>query len=372
MPIRILQVVTQMDRAGLETMLMNYYRQIDRECLQFDFLKHREKSGAYDKEIIALGGRIYHVPAIAPRSFPRYLKALETFFTEHPEYRVVHSHLDALSGFVLQAAKKAGLPVRIAHSHNNGFERDYKFPIRLAAKQLLPMCATHYWGCSSEALRFLFGKNLMSDPKWRILPNAIDLDRFTFSPTVRREIRQELELGDALVLGHIGRICYQKNQEFLLEIFAEVKKRREDTILLLIGDGKDREVLLERARKLRVEDSIRMMGVREDIPRLLQGMDLFLLPSRFEGLGIVLLEAQAAGLWCLVSDRVSREGNLAGQVVYWPLERSPADWAEKALALAEKGRAVVRREVFREAGYDIVSAAKSLEQEYMRLWRDGS
>ena len=371
-PIRILQFVAQMDRAGLETMLMTYYRRMDRERIQFDFLKHREELGDYDEEIISLGGKIYHIPAITPQNFPGYLKALDHFFTEHPDYRVVHAHLDALSSFVLRAAKKAGVPVRIAHSHNNGFEKSWKRPLRLVAKELLPRYATHYWGCSQEALCFLFGKDPEDIHPRRVLPNAIEPERFVFDPVVRHKIRQEMMLEDHFVLGHIGRFCYQKNQAFLLEIFTEIKKRQSNAVLLMIGDGKTREILLERARRLRVEDSVRMMGVRADIPRLLQGMDLFLLPSRFEGLGIVLLEAQMAGLRCLVSDRVSQTGNLTGQVVYWPLERSPADWAKKALELASRGRTAVCREVFQEAGYDIVSAARSLEEEYMRLWRDGS
>ena len=369
--IRVLQVVTQMDRAGLETMLMNYYRWIDRDQIQFDFLKHREAQGDYDEEITLLGGKIYHVPAITPLKFPQYLKALYLFFEDHSGYQIVHAHLDALSSFVLQAAKKAGVPIRIAHSHNNGFEKNWKLPLRLTAKKILHRSATHFWGCSPEALRFLFGKDPSNDCRRRILQNAIDLGKFSFDPAVRKEIRQKLALEGHLVLGHIGRFCYQKNQEFLLEIFAEIKKRREDSILLLIGDGKDHEMLLEKAYKLQVEDSVRMMGVREDIPKLLQGMDLFLLPSRFEGLGIVLVEAQMAGLRCLASDRVSREADLTGQVVYWPLERSPSDWAEKALELEAKGRTEVCRESFQKAGYDIASAAKSLELEYMRLWRDG-
>lgn len=372
MPIRILQVVTRMDRAGLETMLMNYYRRIDRHRVQFDFLTHRAEPGDYDREIIAMGGHIYHLPPISPKTFPQYIRKLNGFFSEHPGYRVVHAHLDALSGFVLWAAKKAGVSVRIAHSHNNGFEKDQKYPLRLAAQRLLPLYATHYWGCSPEALRFLFGRRLMEARQGRVIPNAIELDHFAFDPMTRAEVRKELKLGDCLVLGHIGRLCFQKNQEFLLEVFSEIKKRRPDAVLLLIGDGKDRDALVRQATELGVMDSLRLLGVRDDVPQLLQAMDVFLLPSRFEGLGIVLLEAQMAGLWCLVSDKVSREGNLTGQVVYWPLESSPANWAEKALVLAGKGREVVHREVFQEAGYDIASAARWLEEEYERLWNGGS
>lgn len=372
MPIRILQVVTQMDRAGLETMLMNYYRQMDRRKIQFDFLTHREEPGDYDQEITALGGYIYHVPPITPRGFLRYRRGLDDFFCEHREYRVVHAHLDALSGFVLQAAKKAGVPVRIAHSHNNGFEKDWKLPLRLAARRLLPRYATHCWGCSPEALRFLFGKRPVESHREKVLPNAIELDRFAFDPMIRAAVRKELELEDHLVLGHVGRLCFQKNQGFLLEVLAEVKKIRSDALLLLVGDGKEREQLEQQAQALGVTDSLRLLGVRADVSRLLQAMDLFLLPSRFEGLGIVLLEAQMSGLRCLASDRVSREGDLTGQVIFYPLEERPKGWAEKALSLAEKGRVPVRREAFREAGYEIVSAARTLEEEYERLWNDGS
>lgn len=371
MPLRVLQVVTQMHRAGLETMLMNYYRHINRDNIQFDFLVHRTGTFAYDEEILSLGGKIYHVPPIALKEFPSYLKALHSFFSEHSAYPIVHCHLDALSGFALHAAKEAGIPVRIAHSHNNGFEKDFKLPFRLVAKKLIPKSATHYWGCSQEALQFLFGSKLSSGPNAKVIPNAIDPDSFRFNLNIRKKMRLELGIDDCFVLGNIGRLCYQKNQEFLLDIFHSVLQKRPKSALLLVGGGKDENHLRAYAQSLHIQDSVYFLGVRRDIPDLMQAMDFFVLPSRFEGLGIVLIEAQAAGLPCLASDKVSSEANLTGTVMFYPLSCSPEQWGEQILNFTPVDRCFPEK-AFSQSGYDIRQAVQMLEQEYVSLYSDFS
>lgn len=363
-PIRVLQVVTQMHRAGLETMLMNYYRQIDREKVQFDFLVHREGDFEYDDEIRALGGRIYRVPSISPKTFLSYRKALKVFFATHREYRVVHAHLDALSAFCLAAAQMAGVPVRIAHSHNNYFETDAKLPLRIIAKRFIPCYATHFWGCSREALTFMFGKKC----KGMILPNAIDMEKFRFSSEERETLRKELNLTNAFVVGHIGRFSQQKNHGFLLDVFAKILKKRPDAVLIMAGTGPLEEMVRQKAMRMGIFDRMRFLGSREDIARYYSAMDVFLLPSLFEGFGIVLLEAQVSGLWCVSSDNITREVDVTERIVHLPLTKTADEWAETVLKCAESSFHREYEETERLQEYDIKAAAEKLQQEYMRLW----
>ena len=213
--LRILQAVNIMDRAGLESMLMNYYRHIDRERIQFDFLSHRDCEGAYDSEIRELGGKIYHAPRLYPQNLKKYSQFMQTFYNEHPEYKIIHSHIDAMSYFVLSAAKLNNVPVRIAHSHSSKLEMDYKFPIKYFGLKKISSVATEYCACGKIAGEFMF-----SDGKFNIVRNAIDLTKFRYDRGIRSNIRKSLGLSGKFVIGHVGRYCKIKNQMFLLDIFA--------------------------------------------------------------------------------------------------------------------------------------------------------
>lgn len=366
-PIRVLQIVNGMQRAGLETMLMNYYRNIDRKKVQFDFLVHTNKECAYDQEIITLGGNIYHIRPMRISDFGSYLRELDDFFKQHC-YQIVHSHLDALSGFALRAAANNNVPIRIAHSHNNGFEKDKKLILRLMAKNLIPHFATHYWGCSWDAARFMFGQNISALPSCGVLPNAIDLKAFFYSEKSRREIRQELCVENMLVLGNIGRFCYQKNHEFLMKIFQQVHIARPESVLLLIGEGEYEDRIRRQIERLGLTDSVRLLGVRKDIPKLLSAMDVFVLPSRFEGLGIVLLEAQANGLSCFASDTVAKEVNATGRIKFLSLSSSAEQWARQIVA-SDISR-YDKTELIKNAGYDIEEASLKLINMYRGLYDD--
>lgn len=223
-PIRVLQVVTHMNRGGLETMLMNYYRNIDRSKIQFDFLTHRPENEKkdYDDEIRSLGGKIYHMPMLNPFS-PSYMKSLDKFFKEHKEYQIVHSHLDCLSAYPLKAAKKNGVPVRIAHSHNTSQERNLKYLIKDYSKRQIPKYATHLFACGQEAGKWMFGKH-----KFQIMNNAIDAKKFIYNEEVRMEKRKELGLEGKFVIGHVGRFNLQKNHEFLIHCFEAFAEKNTD------------------------------------------------------------------------------------------------------------------------------------------------
>lgn len=232
-PIRVLQVVTHMDRGGLETMLMNYYRHMDREKVQFDFLAHRQERAAYDNEIEALGGKIYRLPRLVPWS-KSYLAALNQFFADHPEYKVVHVHQDCLSSVILKAAKKHNVPVRIAHSHSANQDKNLKYPLKLWYKRDIPKYTTNLFACGRDAGDWMFG-----GAPYQIVNNAIDVSAYTYSPIKRLEMRREMGLADELVIGHVGRFNQPKNHPFLLAIFGCAAEKEPNAVLLLVGGGED-------------------------------------------------------------------------------------------------------------------------------------
>ena len=354
---RILQVVTHMNRGGLETMLMNYYRRIDRKCVQFDFLTPRQGEKDYDAEIRALGGRIYHVPPVNPLS-GGYYRELDRFFTQHPEYRVVHSHLDCMSAFVLRTAQRHGVPVRLAHSHSSNQDRDWKYPIKLWAKRQIPAAATDLFACSRAAGEWMYG-----GAEFRVLPNAVDANAFHFNASLRREVRAELGLDDALVLGHVGRFDRVKNHGFLLDIFAAAEHMEPRSRLMLVGDGDERAAVEDRARELGLEKKVLFLGLRSDVSRLLQAMDVFILPSLYEGLSLAAVEAQAAGLPCLVSDTLPEEAVLTDRVQRLALT-DPGRWARLALRAAGTERQDTRQAIC-AAGFDIAENTRWLEGFYL-------
>lgn len=226
--IHILQSVSNMDRGGIESMLMNYYRHLDRTRFQFDFLVNKKKPGFFDDEIRALGGRIFQSPGVAPQSYPAYLRSMQQLLAQHPEIKVLHAHNEAMQLFALEGAKKAGLPVRIAHAHNTRLPKDAKLPIKWFRKQFIPGAATDYWACGREAGIYYFGQSAW-DARGVTLRNAIDLDRFGYRPEVRAKLRAEYGLNDKLVVGCVARLMAQKNHTRLLDIFAALKKVRPDS-----------------------------------------------------------------------------------------------------------------------------------------------
>ena len=218
MPIRILHIVTYMGRGGLETMIMNYYRHIDRDKIQFDFLVHREFEADYDQEILELGGKIYHISKLIPWS-QSYKNELKKFLKKHPEYKIIHVHQDCLSSVALQCAKECGIPVRIAHSHNSSQDKNWKFLVKKVYMKKIPDYATELLACSKSAGEWMF-----QDHSFGIMKNAIDIKKYEISTMVSNVVRQEFDLKNEIVIGHIGRFAPQKNHRFLIDVFAECLK----------------------------------------------------------------------------------------------------------------------------------------------------
>lgn len=361
-PIRILQVVTYMGRGGLETMLMNYYRHMDRSRVQFDFLTHRQEKADYDDEIAHLGGKIYHLPRLVPWSMG-YRRALNQFFQSHPEYRIVHVHQDCLSSVILKAAQHNGVPVRIAHSHNSSQDKNIKYLIKLYYKQFIPRYATQLFACGEDAGRWMFGGK-----DFRILQNAIDVSAYQFQPGKRARVRSALRIPEEnLVLGHVGRFSHQKNHLFLLDIFSSVHSQNAETTLLLVGDGELRPQIEQKIQDLGLGGSVILTGVRSDVPDLLQAMDLFVFPSLYEGLGIVVVEAQASGLPCIISEHLPSECNITSLVKRIPLRETSSAWANAILNTDSTERDSLTSEISK-AGFDIVQKAKWLQNYYLEQW----
>ncbi len=357
--IRILQVVTHMERGGLESMLMNYYRHIDREKVQFDFLVHRQERSAFDDEIESLGGKIYRLPRLVPWS-KSYLNTLDRFFAEHQEYKIVHVHQDCMSSVILKAAMKHNIPVRIAHSHSANQDKNLKYPIKLWYKRSIPKYATTLFACGKDAGDWMFG-----GAPYKIVNNAIDAAAYTYNTETRLRIRTELGLNDKFVVGHVGRFNQPKNHPFLLEIFAALVKKEPSAVLLLVGGGDDMPKIQAKAQLLGIAQQVRFLGVRSDVADLLQTMDVFVFPSLYEGLPVTMVEAQASGLPCLISDKVPPECILTnGLVNVMPLSASPDTWAEKILEMRNVSRTDRRAEIAAQ-GFDITAEAVKLQEFYI-------
>lgn len=359
--VRVLHIVTNMDRGGLETMLMNYYRHMDREKIQFDFLEHRRDRAAYDDEIESLGGRIFRLPRLNPLSSD-YFHALNAFFAAHPEYRIVHSHLDCMSAYPLCAAKNAKVPVRIAHAHSTSQDRNWKLVFKLISKKLISLYTTDLFACSADAGEWMFGTKDV-----HILPNAIDIERYAFNLLIRNQTRKALGLDDAFVIGHVGRFSAVKNHSFLTDVFAQIKRQEPNSKLLLVGAGSEMQAVQQKVKALGLGADVIFTGVRNDVANLMQAMDVFVFPSLYEGLGIVLIEAQAAGLPCVVSDVIPREAYLTDLVTAEKLSSSVETWAEKILEKREVLRTDRRSEIAAH-GFDITTEAIKLQEFYINAY----
>lgn len=360
-PIRILHVVVNMNRGGAESLIMNLYRKMDRTKIQFDFLTC--KKGLFDKEIVKMGGRIFQIPYITEAGHKGYLRALDIFFAAHSNYKVIHSHMDKMSGLVLQRAQKFGIPFRVAHSHNTRSEggiaaRLYKwyFGTHIISS------ATHLLACSKAAAEWLFSQK---SKEAAILPNGIETEKYVYSAPIQLEMREELGIAeDVLVIGHVGRFAHQKNHTYLIDMFASIQRIVPNAVLILAGDGPLRNQIEQKAHDLKLMEQTRFLGIRSDIERLLQAIDVFVFPSLHEGLPVTLIEAQCAGVPCLVSDRVSSEVDMgAGLIHFLKLKQPPLVWANKIITLKKEKQDA--KSHIEENGYDIRSSANWLKSFYM-------
>ena len=365
-PIRVAQIIGKWLGGGVESVVMNYYRHIDRTKIQFDFICDNDSTNIPYEEIEKLGGRVILIPPY--QKVFKYHKALKKVLKDG-NYKIVHSHINTLSVFSLFAAKCAGVPVRIAHSHSTTNKKEKKKNLlKQVLKPFSRLFATDYMCCSELAGRWLFGNKEYDNGNVYLLNNAIDLDKFKYDEKVRKEKRKELDISDdTLVIGHVGRFVEQKNHRFLIDIFNEVHKEEKNSILLLAGQGPLMDEIKEKVKKLGLEDNVRFLGQRNDINELYQAFDVFLLPSLYEGLPVVGIEAQATGLLCVFSDDMTKEIKILQSTQFLSLNRKASEWAKIIL---DKSKLNCNKDTSKEMSknsFNINAEANKLEEIYRKL-----
>lgn len=360
--IRILQVVPNMNRGGIETLLMNLYRNLDKEKFQFDFLVHHKDIGAYDNEIISLGGKIYYFSVMDDKNIFKYIKDLFCFFKKHQEYKIVHGHMASLAFIYFGVAKICGIKIRIAHSHGDSYLKTLKGYAKFVLFKLTKFFSTYNLACSNNAGRYLFNKK-----PFTVFHNAINVEEFSFNKNLRDEYRKLFDIGeDEIVFGHIGRFNLQKNHIFLIDVFNEIFKIYKKSKLFLVGDGELKKEIIKYIENKECKNQIYLLGVREDTNALYQMFDCFLMPSLFEGLPVVGIEAQAADLPCFFSSNITKEVRISKKCFFYSLEIGSKQWAKdimKNLSFERQNN----ENIISEAGYNIKTNINYLEKLYLDL-----
>lgn len=371
-PIRILYFNGGlMDRGGISTFMMSYYRNMNKNLIHIDFIVHGNKKGIHDEEIRERGGIVYNIP-IKSKNYFKNVKAIKKIYKEG-SYDIVHAHMDAMSIVPLRIAKKYGIKIRIAHSHNTQhLTNNYlKFIANEIARKNITKVATHLFACSKPAAEWLFGNKYIYNNSVYYIKNAIDLEKFKFNEVERNRIRKELNIENAFVIGNVARFDYQKNHMFLIEVFKQTIKSIPNAKLVLVGDGHLKEKITNKVEKLQMSDKVIFTGIREDVNKVMNAFDVFCLPSLFEGLGIVLIEAQVNGLNCVVSNTVPEETNIREGNNFIGLKESLENWVY-FLTLNENNKQsrLTDKTKFIHAGYSIRNEAKKLQDLYIKLWKE--
>lgn len=319
-----------MNRGGAETMVMNYYRHIDRSKVQFDFLLHRQERGAYDDEIEAMGGKIFRIPPIF--NYFAHQNAVNGFFDEHSEYQIIHGHVGELGYCIYKEAKQRGVPTIIAHAHNASCDRNWKWPIRTILKHLIRPYINTPMTCGTDAATWLFGKTVAANAI--MLNNAIGTRLYSYNEETRKKVREEMGWKGHWVIGDVARFSPPKNHMGLLSIFQAVLRKEPKALLVLIGEKTGLyEEVKQKAENLGISHAVQFLGTRTDIPHILQGMDVYCSPSLYEGLSVSMVEAQAAGLRVVTSDKVPQQVAIIPELLsFIPLSAKKNTWVEALLS----------------------------------------
>ena len=359
---RVLQVGLSPNLGGIETCVMGYYRELINQNVQFDFISMYD-SLAGEEEIRALGGEVFFLSNVKRHPW-RFAKELEEVLAKG-QYDVVHVNMLSAANIVpLRVAHKMKVRKVIAHSHNSSSPGILRNVLHYLNKRKIARYATDCFACSKVAAQWLFPADIYHQNKVQLIHNAISVERFLFDAKEQAQICRELNIEDTWVIGHVGRFEEQKNHTFLLDIFNEVVKREPNTVLLLIGEGELMQPAKEKVRALHLEEKVRFLGLRSDVDKLWKSIDVFLFPSLFEGLPMVAVEAQAAGVFMLLADTISTEVQVTDNLEFLSLNQTPSKWAEalckrKAYKKSEANNQQIKEE-FAHAGYTIEAAAKVL------------
>ena len=361
-PVRVAQVIGKVVKGGVEAVVTAYDREMDHEEILFDYYIDADSTESLPEDILRSGARCFVIPPY--RQLPRYIMALVRAFRRE-RYRIVHVHMNTLSVFALSAAWAAGVPVRICHNHSTAHRGEgRRMWLKLLLRPFARTFATDLFACGDYAGRWLYGRKAMERGEVTVVRNAIDVRRFVYDPDVRASVRRRAGWDGAFVVGHIGRFMPQKHHVFLLEIFRCVHAHREGALLLLVGDGPLRGEMEARARDLGIGDAVIFAGTTDRPEDLYQAMDVFCLPSLFEGNPVAAIEAQASGLCVIASSEVSQEARVTDRMRFLPLSAPPEQWAEELLRCEGEDRPDLSKEMT-ESGYDIRRESGDLERYYL-------
>ena len=372
-PIRVLHIVGIMNMGGTENFLMNVYRNIDRNKIQFDFLVTREEKGIFDEEIKNLGGIIYNIPKMETVGYNRYSKILYNFFRKHSEYKIIHCHRDALCAVYLKQAKKTGINTRIAHSHNIDIieNKNFKGYLKILTKNIfrkkVTKYATDFFAWSEEAGLWLFGEKVAKE-ELTIIKNGIDLEKYKYNGSIVENVREKLYIDkDIFLIGHVGRFDLQKNHKFLIKVVKELDKKIDNYKVCLVGEGILKDEIKKLVEKYGLEDRFIFLGIRDNINELMMAFDLFLFPSLFEGLGIVLIEAQATGLKCLVSNNIPKEVDMGLELLKFIELNNEEKWVSEINKIHKDCMysRISNLDKIKERDYSIFDTACFLEEFYI-------
>lgn len=386
-PLIVLHVVGRMDIGGAESRIMDLYRHIDREKIQFYFMQHTSHKCAFEDEVASLGGKVYHVPRFRVTNYFSYRKAWKEFLKEHPEIQVVHGHMTSTAAIYLPIAKKAGVQTTIAHARSAGVDPGLKgYVTRFLRRNLYRKC-DYRFTCSGLAAEAVFGSQKKKNRKAYFIPNAIEVDKFKFKKEIREKLRQSLGIEKAFVIGHVGRFSPMKNHEYMLQILIQCMKMEKEKmlspmVLMFLGDGELKKPIMEKAKEMGIMERVLFLGNQKDVYRYYQAMDFFLLPSFYEGLPGTAIEAQAAGLCGILSDAVTKEAVVTDLLELRSIKEKASVWAEKIVKenqrrtqmIQEQGREKAEElllqrgsyaELVKQASFDVKEQAKRMQEFYL-------
>lgn len=369
-PLRVLFFIDRLRLGGIQMLAYDILKHNDSAKMKIEILNLDDgQEYPLTKTLQNMGVKIHVLKGAwmhTPLDFPHYFKSVDRFFQEHHDYDVVHMHSSSKNYYILKCAAKWNIPVRVAHSHNTGFQSKNPLVIALGNQMMRPMrkYATHWAGCSKLACEWLFGKDCVESGKAKVILNGIDSSLFVYNEQVRKEIRKEMNLEDKFVIGHVGRFVNQKNHTFLLDIFAEVVKLQPNAVLMLIGIGELMDAMKQKAESLGIADKILFMGFRDDRERFMQVMDSFLFPSLYEGLSVTLIEAQAAGLPVFTSDTTTTETKYTPEMQFLSLQQSASEWAQAIVSQGCLERKDMTKQI-QDANFEIRTMVDNLYALYI-------
>ena len=369
--LHVLHVFGKLNRGGAESRVMDLYRNMDRTKVQFDFMQHTTRVCDFQPEIEQLGGKVYHVPPFRFWNYFSYCKAWKEFIKKHPEIRIVHGHMTSTASIYLPIAHKKGV-FTIAHSRNAGVDKGIKGKLTKFLRRNLKEKCDRCFACSKLAGEAVFGKEAMEQGNVTIIPNAIDAVRFTFDPEVRKQKREELHIQPhEFLIGEVGRFDPQKNQKYAVEILAECRKKNFPAKLILIGEGPLMETVRQQVEELRLQEYVIFTGLQKNVVPFYQAMDFFLLPSFYEGLPGVAVEAQASGLRGILSDAITTETAMTSLMEFRSVQEPARVWADRIMACGHYERQNMLKQM-QETGFDVKNLANRLQDFYLRVSEDSA